>query len=150
MACRPQMKCIIPLTYGPPWSLKPGLFILNRYRPEPAISYGCTFTAPRQTYIATLPLGYADGYNRLLSNKAPVLIGGRRRPLVGRVCMDQLMVDLGPECDAAIGDEVVLFGRQGDAQITVTELADLIGTINYELVCAVSSRVPRIYLNEED
>ena len=113
-----------------------------------SISYGCTYTTDKSTYIATLPVGYADGYNRRLSNKAHVLIGGQRRPIVGRVCMDQIMVDLGPDCDATIGDEVVLFGRQGDAEITVTELADLVGTINYELVCAVSARVPRIYLNK--
>jgi len=113
-----------------------------------SVSYGCTYTTDQPTFIATLPVGYADGYNRRLSNKAPVLIGGRRRPIVGRVCMDQIMVDLGPVCDAAIGDEAVLFGRQGEAEITVTELADLVGTINYELVCAISARVPRVYLNK--
>jgi alanine racemase len=113
-----------------------------------SISYGCTYTTSRPTYIATLPVGYADGYSRLLSNKSQVLISGRRHPVIGRVCMDQTLVDLGPVSDAMVGDEVVLFGRQGQAEITVTELADLVGTINYELVCAVSNRVPRVYLNE--
>ncbi len=112
------------------------------------IGYGSTHTTSRTTRLATLPAGYADGYSRHLSNKASVLIGGRRCPVVGRVCMDQIMADLGPAADAKIGDEAILFGRQGDAEISVTELADLAGTINYELVCAISARVPRIYLNE--
>ncbi|HMM19986.1 MAG TPA: alanine racemase [Selenomonadales bacterium] len=112
------------------------------------VSYGCTYRAERETYLATLPVGYADGYSRHLSNKGEVLIGGRRRPVVGRVCMDQTIVDLGPVCDAAVGDEAVLFGRQGNAEITVTELADLTGTINYELVCRVSARVPRVYVHQ--
>ncbi|MDR3566055.1 MAG: alanine racemase [Negativicutes bacterium] len=135
------------LDLRPAMSLKSRIVYIKQVPAGTDISYGCTYTTDRQTYIATLPLGYADGYSRLLSNKAHVLIGGRRRPVVGRVCMDQLMVDLGPVCDAAIGDEAVLFGRQGAAEITVTELADLVGTINYELVCAVSARVPRLYLN---
>ncbi|SDF70065.1 alanine racemase [Sporolituus thermophilus] len=115
-----------------------------------AVSYGCTYITPQATYLATLPVGYADGYSRDLSNKASVLIGGKRRPVVGRICMDQTIVDLGPVCDAAVGDEAVLFGRQGDAEITVTELAELAGTINYELVCGISGRVPRLYVNDGD
>ncbi|MBP2655754.1 MAG: Alanine racemase [Firmicutes bacterium] len=136
------------LDLRPAMELKTRIVYIKKVGPGTAVSYGCTHHTKTQTYLATLPIGYADGYSRLLSNKASVLIGGRRRPIVGRVCMDQLIVDLGPICDAEIGDEAVLFGRQGDAEITVTELADLIGTINYELVCAVSSRVPRVYLNE--
>jgi alanine racemase len=112
------------------------------------VGYGSTHTTARNTFLATLPVGYADGYSRHLSNQASVLIGGRRYPVVGRVCMDQIVVDLGPHLKAEVGDEVVLFGRQGDTEITVDELADLAGTINYELVCAVSARVPRVYLNE--
>jgi alanine racemase len=112
------------------------------------IGYGCTYIVPVPTYIATLPVGYADGYSRHLSNKAEVLIGGKRRKIVGRVCMDQIMADLGPVCDAKVGDEAVLFGRQGSEEITVTELANLTGTINYELICAVSARVPRQYVYE--
>jgi alanine racemase len=112
------------------------------------VSYGCTYTTPGPTYLATLPVGYADGYSRHLSNKATVLIGEKRRQVVGRVCMDQIVVVLGADADAAIGDEAVLVGRQGKEEITLTELADLAGTINYELACAISSRVPRLYLNE--
>lgn len=136
------------LELRPAMRLKSRVVYVKQVPAGTSISYGCTYTTQRQTYIATLPIGYADGYSRLLSNKGQVLIGGRRRPIVGRVCMDQLMVDLGPDGDTRIGDEAVLFGRQGEAEITVTELADLIGTINYELVCNVSARVPRIYLNE--
>jgi len=136
------------LDLRPAMKLKSRVVYIKQVPAGTSISYGCTYTTQQPTFIATLPIGYADGYSRLLSNKAHVLIGGRRRPIVGRVCMDQLMVDLGPDCDTLIGDEAVLFGRQGEAEITVTELADLIGTINYELVCAVSARVPRIYLNE--
>jgi alanine racemase len=137
------------LDLRPAMALKSKIIYIKQVPAGTSISYGCTYTTEHQTFIATLPLGYADGYSRLLSNKAQVLINGRRRPIVGRVCMDQLMVDLGPVCDAAVGDEAVLFGRQGNEEITVTELADIIGTINYELVCGISLRVPRIYLNDE-
>lgn len=135
------------LALRPAMSLKTKISHLKKVPAGTAIGYGSTYTTSQETCIATLPIGYADGYSRLLSNKAPVLIGGQRHRLVGRVCMDQIMVDLGPETNAQLGDEAVLFGRQGSEEITVTELADLIGTINYELVCAVSKRVPRIYVN---
>lgn len=132
----------------PAMQLKTRIIYIKQVPAGSTIGYGCTYTVPAPTYIATLPLGYADGYSRLLSNKAEVLIGGKRRKLVGRICMDQVMVDLGPVCDAQIGDEAVLFGRQGQAKITVTELAGLVGTIDYELLCAVSVRVPRVYVND--
>lgn len=109
------------------------------------VSYSSTYRCTSSTWLGTLPVGYADGYHRTLSNKGSVLIGGKRRPIAGKVCMDQIVVDIGPKLDVAIGDEAVLFGRQGQEEITVTELAELAGTINYELVCAVSSRVPRLY-----
>lgn len=112
------------------------------------IGYGGSYITLQKTFVATLPVGYADGYSRHLSNKAEVLIGGRRRKVIGNVCMDQIMVDVGPMGDVHVEDEVILFGRQGEEEITVTELATLAGTINYELICAISSRVPRIYLHE--
>jgi alanine racemase len=110
------------------------------------VSYGCTFISSRPTAIATLPLGYADGYSRLLSAKGEVLIHGRRAPVAGRVCMDYLMVDVGHIPGVAIGDEAVLFGRQGEEEIAADEVAAWLGTINYEVVCMVSHRVPRIFL----
>lgn len=110
------------------------------------ISYGATYRTPRPTVIATLPVGYADGYNRLLSSKGKVLIRGQRAEVVGRVCMDQCMVDAGHLDGVRPGDEVVLFGRQGEGVLPVEEVAEAIGTINYEVVCMVNSRVPRVYL----
>ncbi|WP_036921027.1 alanine racemase [Propionicicella superfundia] len=110
------------------------------------VSYGRTWTAPRATRIATIPVGYGDGYNRRLSNTGRVLIEGRSYPIAGRVCMDQFMVDLGPGSAVSRGAEVVLVGRSGDERITTTELADLLGTISYEVTCAITRRVPREYV----
>ena len=133
--------------------LKPAMSLVTRIvfiKHVPAgtpVNYGCTYCTESPTWLATLPIGYADGYSRHLSNKAEVLVQGIRRRVVGRICMDQTVIDLGPECDAAIGDEVVLCGRQGQNEITLTELAGLAGTINYELACGISPRVPRVYLD---
>jgi alanine racemase len=110
------------------------------------VSYGCTYTTESSTVIATLPLGYADGYSRLLSSRGCALIHGLRAPVVGRVCMDQIMVDVGNIPGVKTGDEAVLIGRQGDQEITADEVASLLGTINYEIVCMVNHRVPRVYL----
>jgi alanine racemase len=136
------------LDLQPAMQFKTKIVFIKHIEAGHAISYGCTYVTKQDTYLATLPVGYADGYNRGLSNKGFVLIGGQRRPVVGRVCMDQIIVDLGPNLNAAVGDEAILFGRQDGAEITATEIADLLGTINYEIVCAVGSRVPRVYLNE--
>lgn len=111
------------------------------------ISYGGTHTTVQETVIATLPVGYADGYNRLLSNQGEVLIQGTRCPVVGRVCMDQITVDVTHLPSVSLGEEAVLFGKQGQAEITIDEIADKLHTINYEIVCAVSGRVPRIYVH---
>jgi len=116
----------------------------KRVRAGDAISYGLTYTLEHASTIATVPVGYADGYSRLLSGKAHVLIRGRRHPVAGTITMDQLMVDCGDEAVEA-GDEVVLIGRQGHGQITADDLAAWMGTINYEVVCGVSARVPREY-----
>lgn len=109
------------------------------------VSYGLTYSPDKEATIATVLIGYADGYSRLLSNQGDVLIGGRRRRVAGRVTMDQIMVDCGDE-DVAVGDEVVLIGKQGDDEITADELAAKIGTINYEIVSTVGPRVPRTYV----
>lgn len=112
------------------------------------ISYGKTFVTERTTKVATLPLGYADGLSRHLSNKGQVLIHGHRVPMIGRVCMDQCMIDVTEIEKVAIGDEVVLIGSQGEEQITAEEMAAWIGTINYEVTCAISKRVPRYYVGK--
>ena len=108
-----------------------------------AVSYNATFRAARPTRIALLPVGYADGYNRLLSNRGEVLVRGQRAPIAGRVTMDQTMIDVTDIADAAIGDEVVLLGQQGSERITADDLAAHTGTIAYEVLCAVGARVPR-------
>jgi alanine racemase len=109
------------------------------------VSYGHTYRTGGRERLATLPVGYADGLSRNLSNKGEVLIGGTRCQFAGRVCMDQTVVRVPEGVPAEVGDEAVLIGRQGTAEITATEVAGLLGTINYEVVCAISARVPRIY-----
>ena len=114
------------------------------------VSYGCTFQASRDMLAATLPVGYGDGYHRALSGKASVLIGGRRCPVLGRVCMDQIIVDVTdvPKEARFLGAPVVLLGRQGQDEITAQELASWAGTISYEMLLAATARVPIIYQNE--
>ena len=106
------------------------------------VGYGRTFAAKRDSLIMTLPIGYGDGYPRILSNRASVLVKGRRAPLVGRVCMDMVMADVTDIPDVSLEDEVVLLGRQGGERITPDELAELAGTIPYEIMLGFSSRIP--------
>jgi alanine racemase len=121
---------------------------ITQVRDVPAgtsISYGRTFVAPRDMRIATIPIGYADGLSRLLSNHGQALIRGSRVSIVGRVCMDMTMVDVTAMPEVRAGDEAVLIGRQGDEEITADEVAELAGTISYEILCRIGPRVPRIY-----
>jgi alanine racemase len=111
-----------------------------------AVSYNATFRAARPTRIALLPVGYADGYNRLLSNRGQVLLRGQRAPIAGRVTMDQTMIDVTDIPDAAVGDEVVLVGIQQTQRVTADDLAARTGTIAYEVLCAVGTRVPRLWV----
>ena len=110
------------------------------------VSYGGIYTAPEPRRIATIPVGYGDGYPRSLSDKGCVLIAGKRAPIRGRVCMDQFMVDVTDIPEAVPGAEVTLFGRDGDSFLSLEELADLSGRFNYEFCCDISGRVPRVYL----
>jgi alanine racemase len=128
----------------PAMSLRTRVGLVKRVGRGHGVSYGLTYHLPRDANIATVPVGYADGYPRALSNRAQVLIRGRRYAVVGNVTMDQIMVDCGDDPIAA-EDEVVLFGRQGDDEIRIEEVAAWWGTIGYEVVCAVSERVPREY-----
>ena len=116
--------------------------------PGDRVSYGGTFVATRPTVVMTLPVGYADGYRRGISGKGCVLVRGRRAPILGRVCMDQMMVDVTDIPGAQEGDEAVLLGRQGDEQIDAEEMAAWLDTISYEVLCSPSKRVPRVYINE--
>jgi alanine racemase len=113
--------------------------------PGDSAGYGRKFIASAETSIATLPIGYGDGVRRALTNDCDVLIGGRRYPLVGTVSMDNITVDVGPESAVRVGDEAVLIGSRGSERVTAEEWARRIGTINYEVVCGVSPRVPRVY-----
>lgn len=141
----PSAGMTLPVDLQPVMSLSSRIVHIKQVPADTPVSYGCTYRTPQRTWLATLPVGYADGYSRHLSNRAAVLVRGRRCPVVGRICMDQTLIDLGPDCNAEVGDETVLFGRQGSDEITLTELAELAGTINYELACLISPRVPRIY-----
>jgi alanine racemase len=115
----------------------------KRFSAGDSAGYGQTWRAPVDTWVGVLPVGYGDGVRRALSNNAEVLIRGRRHPLVGTVSMDNITVDLGPETDVEPGDEAVLIGSQGDEEILAEEVARRIGTINYEVTCGISARVPR-------
>jgi alanine racemase len=135
----------------PAMSFKARVAFIKKVPKGTSISYGCTYQAPEERVIATLPLGYADGYPRLLSNCGQVLINGRLAPVVGRVCMDQTMVDVTHLDGIKVGDETVLFGYDGHGGLLpVEEVAEKVGTINYEMVCKVSYRVPRIYVYGND
>ncbi|MGD8653630.1 MAG: alanine racemase C-terminal domain-containing protein, partial [Desulfobacterales bacterium] len=110
------------------------------------VSYGSTYSTRHPTTIATVPIGYADGLNRLLSSRGQMLVGGQRVPIIGRVCMDLTMLDVGDIASAQLGDEVVVFGQQGNETLTVDEMAATLNTINYEIVTGITARVPRVYL----
>lgn len=133
----------------PAMTLKANIILVKDVEQDTCISYGRTFRTSRQSRIATIPIGYADGYTRLLSNKGRVLINGEFAPIVGRVCMDQCMVDVTDlKQEVHVGDEVVLFGSQNGACIGVDEVAADIGTISYEMVCIIGKRIPRVYLKD--
>ena len=112
------------------------------------VSYGGTYVTERETVIATVPVGYADGMKRSLSGKGRVLVNGSYAPILGRICMDQFMIDVTDIQGVKDGDPVVIFGRSGDKVISVEEIADLAGSFNYEFICGLTSRVPRRYLGE--
>lgn len=116
--------------------------------PGRAISYGGTFVTEKPTLVATVPVGYADGYRRNLSNRFFVLIRGKKAPILGRVCMDQLIVDVTDIPDAALNDDVILIGRSGGETISVEQIAESADSFNYELICSISRRVPRLYYED--
>lgn len=129
-------------------SLKVRITHVKEIEAGQSVSYGRKFIADKKTKIASLPIGYADGYTRMLSGKAEALVKGKRVPVVGRICMDQCMIDITDIDDVKVGDEVVLFGKQDGAFISIDELAAKLGTINYEIVCMIGKRVPRVYIKD--
>lgn len=137
--------CNTHLSLKPVMSLKTHVIQLKIVPPETPIGYSRTFYTKKESPIATIAIGYGDGYQYRLSNRGKVLIKGKKLPLVGSVCMDLIMADASGGSEVTPGEEVVLFGRQGDAAISVEEVAQWAGTIPYEIVCGISSRVPRIY-----
>ena len=142
----PSGECQGMIDIKPLMTLKTTIALVKDVKAGAQLSYGRTYTAENDRVIATVPIGYADGYNRSLSSRARMLVNGHFAPVVGRVCMDQLMLDVTGIPDVKMGDEVVVFGQQGDQVLPIEELADLLGTINYELTCVVTKRVPRVYL----
>jgi alanine racemase len=116
---------------------------VRRFEPGETAGYGRRWRAERPTWVATIPIGYGDGWRRGLSNNSDVLIRGRRCPLVGTVSMDNITVALGDAADVEVGDEVVLIGRQGEELILAEEVARRLDTINYEITCGLSARVRR-------
>lgn len=113
-----------------------------------SISYGRTFITKRKSIIATIPIGYADGYSRLLSGKAKVIINGKFAPVVGRICMDQCMIDVTDIGEVKVGDEVILLGEEGNLKFNADDFAEIMGTINYEITCMLKQRIPRVYIKE--
>lgn len=138
LGLKPAMECKSHVTY------------VKKVAPGEGISYGLTYVTDEEKVIATVPVGYADGYPRLLSNRGRVIIRGKYAPIVGRVCMDQFMVDVTHIDGVCVEDTVTLMGNDGDAFIGADELAQHAETINYEIVCGISKRVPRIYINNPE
>jgi alanine racemase len=137
----PEAERSVAIEPGLSWTSE--LSFVKQIKAGETVGYGRTWTAAEDTYIGTVPVGYGDGYSRLLSNRGRVIIDGAYYPIVGRVCMDQFMVDLGPATTLQVGDGVTLIGSQGDAQITASELAETMQTIPYEVTCLITARVER-------
>jgi alanine racemase len=133
----------------PAMTLKANIILVKDVEKDSCISYGRIFKTERESRIATLPIGYADGYTRILTGKGKVLVNGQPVPIVGKICMDQCMIDITDITgDVKVGDEVVLFGRQNGSEIKIEDVAKDIGTINYEVVCIIGKRIPRVYLKD--
>lgn len=143
---KPDYMNTLPDGIDPALSWKSVVSMVKKVKPGDTIGYGRSFIVEHPVRIATIPTGYADGYPRLLSNKGWVLINGCKAPIVGRVCMDQMMVDVTDIPEVEYESEVVLIGKSGDEVITADDLANLIGTIGYEIVCGISKRVDRFYV----
>lgn len=144
----PNYPVKLPIDIKPVMSLKAVVSVVKQMRTGESISYGRTYKAPNNNVIAaTVTVGYADGYSRLLSGKADVLVKGKRCKIIGRICMDQLILDVTDVPDVKEGDIVTLIGKDGNEEITADELAALYDTIGYEVVCGISKRVPRIYVD---
>ena len=139
-------KSNVPLR--PALALKSHVAFVNEIEAGTSVSYGGTFVSEKKMMLATIPVGYADGYPRSLSNKGYVLIRGKKAPIVGRVCMDQFMVDVTDIDGVNFGDNVTLVGKDGNNSITVEDLSELSGRFNYEFICDLGKRIPRVYVRD--
>ncbi|SFI03991.1 MULTISPECIES: alanine racemase [unclassified Bacillus (in: firmicutes)] len=133
------------VTIQPILTLKSKVAHVKRAKQGRGVSYGNTYVAAGDEWVATIPIGYADGFSRQLSSRGYALVNGVRVPIIGRVCMDQLMLDVTKAMPVHVGDEVVFYGKQGNEEIAVEEVADMLGTINYEVTCMLNRRIPRVY-----
>lgn len=134
------------ISLKPVMTVKADVVNVKTIEPGQYVSYGRKFRAERRSVIATLPVGYADGYTRLLFNKAKVIVNGRFAPVVGRICMDQCMIDITDAGEVNVGDEVILLGESSGLKFNADDIAKTLGTINYEVTCAIGKRVPRVYI----
>ncbi len=137
-----------PVNFQPVMTLRTRIELVKRVHAGETIGYGCTFEARREMTVATLPIGYNDGYARRLSNKGRVIVRGQFAPVVGRISMDLTIVDVTDVRGASVGDRVTLMGRDEELSIPAEELAEQAGTLSYEITCGISQRVPRVYLSE--
>lgn len=142
----PDKDLKLPIDLYPAMSFKAVVASIHKIKPHEGVSYGLTFKADKEISAATVTVGYADGYPRFLSGCGEVLIKGKRCPILGRVCMDQIVVDISNIADVKSGDEVVLIGKSGNETVTADQIASIGNTINYEIVCGISRRVPRYYI----
>ena len=140
----PSTEVHVPAEFRPALSFKTQIAQIKDIPEGECISYGCTYTTERSTRVAILPVGYADGFRRAPSNWGSVLVHEQEAPLLGRVCMDQSIIDISHITSVRVGDEVVLIGRQGAASLTAEQVAQRLGTINYEVVSEILARVPRV------
>lgn len=142
----PSGSILRKIALKPAMALKSTVALVKTVPPQTCVSYGRRFTSKRDTVVATVPVGYADGYLRRYGDGACALVRGKRAPVVGRVCMDQLMLDVTDISGVETGDTVTLIGRDGDEAVTADDIADASGTINYEIVCGIATRVPRVFM----
>lgn len=142
----PSKEVLHNINLKPAMSIKTHISFIKTVGANTSIGYGRTYFTDKKTVVATVPVGYADGYSRILSNKARVIVNGKYCNIIGSICMDQFMIDV-TECEnIKVNDEVVLIGQQGECEITAEEIAYLQDTINYEIICNVGKRVPRVYI----
>ncbi|MBQ2897323.1 MAG: alanine racemase [Clostridia bacterium] len=144
----PSEKVKAKIDLIPAMQVKTRVVNINKIYKNSPISYGKTYKSDKDITVATIPIGYADGFPRMLSNKGKIIANGKIVPVLGRICMDQCMIDVTSVNNINVGDEVTVFGSQGESFIPVESIAEISGTINYEILCSVGKRIPRIYLKD--